>query len=112
MEDGTIFTLIMASIIIFGITLFASSLYYDSICTYENINATVLDKYIDEYTTTAVFSNGKMAWTAPVQHADYHLNTTYGDIQVSSSVYEAYNVNDTVNLTKNINTSHITMEEI
>lgn len=74
---------------------------------YENILATVTDKYDESTTTVELISNGKTTTCVPVTSTDYYIATNQGNISVPYSEYVALKNNDTVVLTKNLNTSSL-----
>lgn len=74
---------------------------------YENILATVSDKYDVSTTTMITISNGKTTSVIPSTTTDYYITTNYGNISVPYSEYVALKNNDTVVLTKNLNTSSL-----
>ena len=81
--------------------------WYNSQCEYENITGTVTGKWEDEYTTLVAGTTGRSPYLIPVNHHDYYLNTTYGEMKVTNKDYNMYNIGDEINLTRNINTSQI-----
>ena len=100
--------LLFTFLIIFTVFIIGSCYWEDMNATYINITDNVTGKWEDEYTTTAVYSNGKCAWTLPVTHHDYILNTSYGTVTVDPETYKQYNVNDTIQFTYNVNKTVIT----
>ena len=112
MENETIGLLLLIAFIIGAISIVGYDIYYDSVCTYENVTAVVQDKYIDEYTTMVAGYNGKSSYVIPVHHTDYHLNTSIVDIKVNGGVYKKYDVGDNISLTRNVNTSVVTVNQL
>lgn len=80
---------------------------YSDEYVYENILATVSDKYDESTTTMVVVSTGKTTSVIPSTTTDYYITTNYGNISVPYSEYVALKNNDTVVLTKNLNTSSL-----
>lgn len=103
---------ILIGIVVLFILGVIGVLYYEGQCTYENVTGVVLDKYDEEYNTVVVISNGKSAMVVPVYHHDFYIVTDYGELQVGKSNWNNYEVNDTINLILNVNTSSVKLNEV
>lgn len=79
---------------------------------YVNVTGKVIDKYDEEYYTMIITSTGKTTSCIPVYHHDFYLITDQGKVEVNSSIYEKYNNGSFINLTKDLNTSSIELNEV
>lgn len=102
---------IIAAIVIIGCLLIVSvGIYkvdYEAHCVYENYSANITGHYDEEYTTIVPMSNGKSTTCVPIFHHDYYIVADNHTLQVSSSFWNNMNINDTVQLTKNLNNSNV-----
>ena len=113
MIDEEVMFIFGVVVIVVALVLFVGLLcWYDSNCVYKNVTSIINNKWEDEYTTTVVYSNGKCAWAMPQYHHDYLLNTSYGELNVGSDIYNQYDVNDSIDLTMNLNTSKVHIRSV
>ena len=99
---------ILAIIIIIGLFLLGClCLYMDSQYTYENTTTKLLGKENYTYTQFIPISNGKTAMIIPQIHHDHWFKTEYGDLRVPMETYDKYDVNDTIPIRINTNTSDV-----
>lgn len=97
---------ILAIIIIIGLFLLGClCLYMDSQYTYENTTTKLLGKENYTYTQFIPISNGKTMMMIPQIHHDHWFKTEYWDLWVPMEVYDKYDVNDTIPIRINTNTS-------
>ena len=80
---------------------------YDAHCVYKNYSANVTEHYDDTYTTIVPVSNGKTTSCVPIFHHDYYIIADNQKFSVSYSFWDKIKVNDTIQLTKNLNNSDV-----
>lgn len=84
-----------------------SYLTIDSQYTYENKTTKLLEKEESTYTQCIPIFNGKTVIMVPqIQHG-YWFKTEYRDLMVSMETYDKYDVNDTIPVRINTNTSDV-----
>lgn len=106
--DDIDYVVIFIAVLVISVSF--AGYWYNSQCEYENITGTVTGKWEDEYDTLVAGTTGNSMYVIPVDHHDYYLNTTYGRLPVPSIEYNMYNIGDEINLTRNINTTRITLK--
>lgn len=84
-----------------------SYLTIDSQYTYENKTTKLLEKEEFTYTQSIPIFNGKTTIIVPQIRHNYLFKTEYGDLYVPMEVYGKYDVNDTVHVRINTNTSDV-----
>ena len=102
---------IIGAVVIVGCLLIVSvGVYmanYEAHCVYENYSVNITGHYDKEYTTMVAMSNGKTTTCVPVFHHDYYIIADNHTLKVPLSFWKNMNINDTVQLTKNLNNSNV-----
>lgn len=107
MNDEEKIDCLVVSIII-GIFLISCLwMYMDTQYVYENTTTKLLGKEDFTYTQFLPISNGKTTMLIPQINHNYWFKTKYGDMGVPKNVYDKYDVNDTVPIKINKNTSDV-----
>ena len=101
--------IIILAILIIGGLFILGCLYLtiDSQYTYENKTTKLLEKEEFTYTQFIPISNGKTVMMIPQIHHDHWFKTEYGDLWVPMETYDKYDVNDTIPIRINTNTSDV-----
>lgn len=98
-----IFLGIIFIIIIVGAILFLQHPDY----TYENFTSTVTDKYVNQEVSYVYQHVGGKKTVVPQYEDVLYIITENGTFEVDADLYKHTEVGDSINLTKNLNTSFI-----
>ena len=104
-----VWVLFAISLLVFCLGLVGYTIY-EEYCieyTYENLTGVLYGVSSEDVSTIVPISNGKTVTFIPVINIEYYANTSMGKISCSYDVYSSPKINQSIIITKNINTSEL-----